>query len=109
MAFRRDADRKRSLRGFLHFSVLVEPATETLDGVFVVEPGAHSTVLRLCHHPLPLDGCGHHLQARIGAHRGDRSSGGSVLPAGWVERRGLFPLLCWPNRGGACGRPWPPV
>src|SRR5260221_4785513 len=101
MAFRRYTDWKRSLRGLIYLPFPREPATETVDGVFVFEPGADSAVLRLRHHSLPLDGCGHHLQARIGAYRGDRGGGGSVLRAGRFERRYLSQQFWRPNRGGA--------
>src|SRR5260221_14259452 len=103
MAFRRYADWKRSLRGLIYLPVPAEPATETVDGVFVFELGADSAVLRLCHRSLPLDGCGHHLQARIGAYRGDRGGGGSVLRAGWFERRNVSQQFWRANRGGGCG------
>ena len=40
-----------------------------VDEILRTQPRADSSVLRLRHHPLPLDGCGHHLQARLGVHR----------------------------------------
>jgi len=101
MAFRRNACRKFAVRDFLCVSVHRESHTETVDDVLVAEHCAGPALFRLRHHSLSPDGCGHHLQARIGAHGGDRGCSGSLLCAGGLKRRCVSHQYRRPLRGGA--------
>src|SRR5579862_7329348 len=71
----------------LHRTVPDESGAKAVDGVLVAQPGADPAVFWLRYHSLPLDGRGHHLQARPGAYGGHRGGGGGVLLAGRIERR----------------------
>src|SRR5258708_6004186 len=101
MALRRNACRKFAVRDFLCVSVHRESHTETVDDVLVAEHCAGPALFRLRHHSLSPDGCGHHLQARIGAHGGDRCCSGSLLCAGGLKRRCVSHQYRRPLRGGA--------
>src|SRR5215471_1870832 len=85
----RHLGRQLAVRLVLHRAVPAESGAETMDGVFVAEPGSGAAVFRLRHHPLSLDGCGHHLQARPGTYRGDGGGCGGVFLAGRPEWRHL--------------------
>src|SRR5438874_2385892 len=87
MAFGRHSGGQSSFRAFLCRSLRDESSTKALDDVFIVEPGADSTLFRIRNYSLPLDGRGHYFQARAGAYCGDGSGGGGVLCAGGIERR----------------------
>jgi len=86
-----------ALRGFLYRSVRHGRRNAFMDAQFRPEPGAHSPLLRLRHHPLPPDGRGHHLQARLGIYRRHRG-----------RRRHLFSHLVRAHRPNL-PRPKPPA
>src|SRR5260370_2134669 len=55
----------------IHSSFGVRRGLAPVDAVFRIKHGANPTVLRIRHHPLPLNGRGHHLQARLGVYGGN--------------------------------------
>ena len=58
-----------------------------VDAALGIKPGADPAVFRLCGHPVPLDGRGHHLQARLGLHGGNRRRCSGLLR---LDRFGCF-------------------
>src|SRR5579859_6263638 len=71
MAYRRDVRRHGSLRRALHCAVRLRCGFQALDEILDGQPGVHPSMLRLRHHSLPSDGCGHYLQARPSLYRGN--------------------------------------
>src|SRR5882724_2114824 len=72
VAYWRNAHRHFAGLSVLHPSdgARCQHGSASLDEDVGVEPRADSAVFRLCHHSLPFDGRGYHLQARSGLHRG---------------------------------------
>src|ERR1043166_4517989 len=87
VAFRRNVDWQLAVRSVLRVSVSAESDAEVLDDVRIVESGPDPAVFRIRDHPLSLDGCRHHLQARVSAYRRNRRGSRGMLCAGGVERR----------------------
>ena len=94
VADRRYAGRQPAVRSSLHRAVRYRCGAAVVDKVLGTQPGADPLVLRLRHHPLPADGRGHHLQARLGVYRRHRGHRLGLFRAGRVDRRN-FPR---PNR-----------
>ncbi len=72
VAHRRHPGGQLAVFSALHSSFCVRCRHEVLDAVHRAQLGLDSLVFRLRHHPLSLDGRGHHFQTRLGVHRGYR-------------------------------------
>src|SRR5258708_36380896 len=83
MAHRRRLRRELALHALLYRAVRVRCGAKHGDEILCAEPGADPTVFWLRDHSLPLDGCGHYLQAPVGVHV----------------------VYCWRGGGGFCGVP----
>ena len=106
MGDRGNAGGHRSVRRFLHRTVRAGCDSAAVDELIVAVAGAGAAVLRVRHHPVPADGCGHHLQARAGLHGRDGRCAGGVCGHSGVDWSafpyGLAQRAC--GRGaGDCG------
>src|SRR5436853_2211779 len=79
VARRWNAPRSFARLSALHSSAGSRSLATHVDEADRHEPRAHPLVLCLRHHPLPLDGCGYHLQARPGLHGGYGGSANVVF------------------------------
>src|SRR5258708_32425568 len=75
MAYRRRLRRELTLHALLYRAVCVRCGAKRVDEILGAEPGADPALFWLRDHSLPLDGCGHYLQARLGVYGGDRCGG----------------------------------
>src|SRR5712672_78755 len=89
VANRRNFRRQRPLRDFLYRSVRHGRRNAFMDAHLGPEPRAHPALLRLRHHPLSLDGRGHHLQARLGIYRRHRRRRRHLFRLGRAHRPNL--------------------
>ncbi len=86
VAHRRNSCRQSARFLALHRSLGARRDDAPVDAALRIEPGADPSVFRLRCHPLPLNGCGHHLQARPGVYGGNGSRSRGLLRVGRADR-----------------------
>src|SRR5207253_9077638 len=89
VADRRNAGRKRAVHASLYTARHSGKEPRGLDEMFRPESGADSALFRLRDYPLPLDGRGHHLQARLGVYGGDGGRAGGFLRVDRIDWSGV--------------------
>ncbi len=104
MAYGWHLRRQPPLHAVLYLPVRFRCGAKLVDEILRAEPGADPALFRLRDHPLPPDGCGHHLQARVGVHRGDRRSGGGLFRGGRANGANISCAGYGPCRRDDCHR-----
>ena len=82
--------RQFAFRLLLYRALAVRLGPRAVDENLRLLAGIYSAVLRLRHHPLPADGRGHHLQARLVLHFCHRRRRGHLFCADRSDRRTVY-------------------
>ncbi len=96
---RRHAGGQPAVYAALRYPLCFRCGFPAVDAIYGAEPGADPAVFWLRHHPLPVDGCGHHFQARPGVHGRYGSSGCHLFRAGCADCGNLPSTDEWPGNG----------